>query len=124
MRQFLAGWVATFGGLAIYHGCVQRHPILAASLGGIAIAGVIASWLAPSVFQRVYVVATRLTRPIGWVVSQLVLALMFFAVLTPLAVAFKVLRRDRLLLTKPALASSFWRPRSRAVDLRRYFRSY
>lgn len=124
LRQFQIGWVFVFGSLAVYHACVQRHPMLAAGLGGAAVGGAVVGWLAPAVFRRVYLVSMLLTRPLGWVVSQAALVLMFFAVLTPLALAFRVFRRDRLRLTKPRHVSSFWRDRNGPPDLRRYFRSY
>jgi Saxitoxin biosynthesis operon protein SxtJ len=124
LRQFQVGWVLAFGILAIYHGIVRGHHSLGIGLAGAMAGGAILGWLAPAAFRRVYLVALLLARPIGWVVSQVALALMFFAVLTPLALVFKILRRDRLRLEKPVSAASFWRERNRAADLRRYFRSY
>jgi hypothetical protein len=67
---------------------------------------------------------TVVTFPIGWVVSQIMLAVMYFAILTPLAVWFRLRGRD-LLARKPAPGrASFWTPKPTPEDMRAYFCQY
>jgi len=62
--------------------------------------------------------------PIGWVISQIMLLLMFYVVLTPVAWIFRLRGRD-MLQRKPAPArASYWVPKESPTDLRRYFRQY
>jgi hypothetical protein len=62
--------------------------------------------------------------PLGWLVSQLVLAILFYGVFTPLALVFRLIGRDALALKKPSGEATFWRPKPTPSDPRRYFRQY
>ena len=62
--------------------------------------------------------------PIGWLVSQLVLALIFYGLITPLALVFRGRGRDPLQRARPASDESLWRPKASPADVRRYFRQY
>ena len=62
--------------------------------------------------------------PIGWVISLLVLLLMFYGLLTPVAVVFRLMGRD-LLKRRPTLTGpTFWTPKETPRDVRSYFRQY
>ena len=62
--------------------------------------------------------------PIGWTISQLMLGLMYYGILTPVGVLFRLRGRD-LLRRKPApMQSSFWMPKEMPQDVRRYFRQF
>jgi hypothetical protein len=62
--------------------------------------------------------------PVGWVVSQIMLALMFYVVITPMALFFRVRGRDLLHRAPSRGRESFWTAKSLPKDLRRYFRQY
>ncbi len=62
--------------------------------------------------------------PLGWLISQLMLAVLFYLVLTPAALLFRLRGRD-LLGRKPAPdRSTFWIPKRTPEDVRSYFRQY
>ena len=61
--------------------------------------------------------------PIGWVVSHLVLGLVYFIVLTPIGLFMRVIRRDALNLPFDRGANTYWTPRQRASS-ERYFRQF
>jgi hypothetical protein len=78
----------------------------------------------PFAIRWLFVAATVLTFPIGWVISQLMLAVMFYLVITPTAVFFRLRGRDRLALKPSPHRSSFWTEKNTPPDVRSYFRQY
>ena len=63
-------------------------------------------------------------RPIGEAVSWLLLAIVYFGVVTPLALLARGLGRDRLAARLEPSAASYWVKESPAADPSRYFRQY
>jgi len=59
--------------------------------------------------------------PIGWIMTRLVLGLLFFGLFTPVGWLFRRLRRDPLRLRKPQ-TTSYWSPASPPADGQSYFR--
>jgi hypothetical protein len=124
LRQFAWGWVIFFGALAICKYTIQHRPTPATWLGVVAIVGVLLNFLAPFVFRWIFVVWMIAAYPIGWVISQIALALMFYCIITLVALIFRMTGRDRLRRFKPANATTYWIPKEIPTDVRRYFRQY
>jgi hypothetical protein len=98
LRQFAAGWLVCFLALAFRFGLIHHAPI-GIRLAMVSIVGII-GLLAPRVLYGPFVVLTVAAFPIGWLMTQLVLALMFYCVLTPVALIFRWRGRDALQLRK------------------------
>jgi len=62
------------------------------------------------------------TQPLGALVSHLTLAVIFYLVITPVALVFRLAGRDALALRFPSKLPSYWTARERNDDLDRYFR--
>ena len=62
--------------------------------------------------------------PIGWTVSQVMLAVMFFGLFTPIGLVFRLLGRDPLHRTRRPGLESYWAPKPAPADLRRYFKQF
>jgi hypothetical protein len=62
--------------------------------------------------------------PLNWLVSQLTLALMYYVILTPLALVFRLAGRDALGLKAAPERDSFWVQKPANTEARRYFRQY
>jgi hypothetical protein len=107
-----------FALLGPWHGAV-RTSLLA--VGGVC--AVLAA-VAPALLRPLYVVLTILVFPIGLVVSYLVLGVMFFLVLTPLGLVFRLLRRDILGRRWDPSAPTYWVSRGPSTDTARYFRQF
>ena len=60
--------------------------------------------------------------PVGAAVSTLLLAMIYFGVLTPIAKTMALLGRDRLEGRFDPTISSYWKPYDASGDLERYFR--
>ena len=79
----------------------------------------------PSANRGLYLGLTVITAPVGFVVSFLILAVLFYSVFTPVGLFFRVLGRDPLGLKFERGRSSYWvRRASGRPDPERYFRQY
>ena len=94
--------------------------LLAALAVGLGLTGLIRpAWVRP-----VFVGWMMLAFPIGWLMSQVMLIVMFALVITPVGCLFRLIGRDPLALTPPRSVGSYWQPKPMPVDVRRYFRQY
>jgi len=124
LRQFAALWIVFFGGLAAWQGLWHGRTavaiacaILAATLGPLGL-------VRPAALRPIFVGWMMLAFPIGWVVSHVLLALVFYGLFTPLAVVFRLIGRDALALRRSPSARSHWQPRPQVTDPRRYFKQF
>lgn len=67
---------------------------------------------------------TRVTYPIGWTVSHLVLAVVYYVVFTPIGVLMRVFGRDALHRKLDRGAPSYWIVRRPADATSRYFKQF
>ena len=120
LRQFAALSLLIFGSLAVLNLYVRHRPGLGAvfALAAAAIGGV--GLIRPRAIEAVFYVATVVTMPIGWVVSRILLASLFFVVFTPIALLFRVIGRDKLVRRFDSRAETYWRPREQPDDPRSY----
>jgi hypothetical protein len=123
LRQFAGAWLLVFSGLAANQWLIRGHARTAIMLAGIALVIGVAGLLRPRLVRWLFVAATVLAFPIGWVVSQVMLVVLFLGVITPVALLFKVRGRDRL-ARKRQPQSSYWKPKTATEDMRRYLRQY
>lgn len=123
LRQFAGLCLLGFGALAGWHFARGDSTIaaifaaLAVGLGGIGLA-------APRVLRPIYVGWMIAVFPIGWTVSKILLAIVYYGLFTPIGLVFRAIRRDALQLKEPTQAGTFWRPKPMPKDVRRYFRQY
>jgi len=123
LRQFAAAWLVFFGIIAarIY---LHGHHFAGEIVGALAVVIGIAGLIKPSWVRRIFVGWMILAFPIGWLISQLMLALMFYLILTPVALIFRLIGRDLLSRKRPQNKSSYWMPKPPPRDVRSYFRQY
>ena len=62
--------------------------------------------------------------PIGWTVSNLMLALLFYGLFTPVAAVFKIIKRDALRRKRPGRTDTFWTAKPQPTDSRDYLRQF
>jgi hypothetical protein len=124
LRQFAAAWLIFFlavGGVRYF---VRGQHQLGIVVGVMAVVVGLTGLIWPAAVRWLFVGATVLAFPIGWVVSQIMLALMFYGIITPLAVLFRIQGRD-LLARRPAPdRPTFWTPKQTPEDMGSYFRQY
>ena len=92
-------------------------------------------WIAGGVLSLVYVVLPPIRRwifvgwiyaafPIGWVVSHVLLASIYYLVFTPIGLLLRLIKGDPLERQLDPSAASYWRPHESLRDVRRYFRQF
>ncbi len=99
-------------------------PALPAVLGCVASLAALLTVAAPGALRYPYLGITYAALPIGLVVSTVVLLVIFFLLLTPLALVFKLMGRDPLHRRLRPEAQSYWHPRRPAGNRKRYLRQY
>ena len=125
LKQFAGIWFpglfALVGALVAYHtqslavgACIWVPGLLLGLIG----------FLFPRLARPVFVGWMCVAYPIGWIVSHVLLAAVFFLVITPIGLAFRVLGRDPLRRKFDRSASTYWIPHSASRDSRRYFRQF
>jgi hypothetical protein len=62
--------------------------------------------------------------PIGWLVSRVVLAIVYFLVITPIGLIRRLRGHDPLALRADPTASSYWVARQDRTDPASYFRQF
>jgi len=124
LRQFAALWLVCFLALGANQYFLKDRPLWGMALAAVAVIFGLPGLLRPALVRWIFVAWMVVAFPIGWLVSRLILALLYFLVFTPLALWFRLRGRD-LLGRKPAPdQQSFWEPKQTPRDLRSYFRQY
>ncbi len=124
LRQFAAAWLVCLLLAGTHQYLARGHHQAGLALGfvGLGVGGL--GLVKPRSIRGLFVLSLRLTFPIGWVVSQLMLLLMFYCLITPVALIFRLKGRD-LLSRKPAPdRTTFWVPAAQQREVRSYFRQY
>ena len=116
-----------FGGL-----CLVTLPLLAwmwsgnrtvmASLAGIGLLIAIAAWVYPKAIAPLFVGLMLITAPIGMVVGELAMFLIYMTVFLPIGIFFRITSRDRLRLNLDRQATSYWRPKREPKSVACYYR--
>src|SRR5262245_2769164 len=117
LRQFAGLCVLFLGGLGLWQGLVRERWALAAVLVvlGLTLGG-LGLWR-PRLIWPVFVGLIIVTWPMGWVVSQVALAILFYGLFVPLGLAFRLLGRDSLRLRQPR-TDSYWQAKTMPEDPR------
>jgi Saxitoxin biosynthesis operon protein SxtJ len=118
---FALGWAVFFGAAAI--SCWDRswHGV-AAGLALLSIGLPVAGMIQRKILRYAYIGLSYATFPVGFVVSYLVLALMYFAVLAPIGLVMRLLGHDPLARRFDRSAATYWLPRERSRAAKTYFK--
>jgi hypothetical protein len=124
LRQFALAWLVFLMAGAAHQWLKRGHPTAALVLGTLAIIVSGPGLLWPRTIRWIYVGCMMVAFPVGWVVSHIMLVLMFYCVITPVALFFRLRGRDLLRRAPPRDSESFWTAKTLPQDVRRYFRQY
>lgn len=124
LRQFAGMWILFFGALGGWELWFRNRQAVSLSLIALALTiGPLGVWR-PRLMRPIYVGWLMAAFPLGWLVSHVCLALVYYLVVTPLAIASRLLGRDRLSLRRGTKERSNWSPLDQSMDVRRYFRQF
>ena len=116
------GFLVLFGVIAFFK---FGSPLAARWLWVAAVVVPIVGWLVPAFMRLVFLGMSYLAWPIGFVVSHVVLAVVYYLVLTPIGLLTRVFGYDSMKKRFDPEAESYWIERSlEAVDPKCYFRQF
>jgi Saxitoxin biosynthesis operon protein SxtJ len=123
LRQFAGLCLVVFGSLAAL--ALWRHHTSTATIviTGLGIATGLVGLLRPMAIRWVYSGWMMAVFPVGWTVSRLMLAALFYLIFTPVALLFRLSGRDVLHLSKKDPASD-WTAKPEATNVDQYFRQF
>jgi hypothetical protein len=121
LRQFAVLWLCCFAFLSILRVWSGRADGIAALLAGLALVGGTLGVARPSAIRWLFTAWMIAAFPIGWTVSRIALAIVFYAVFTPVGRLFRLIGRDALRLRRVD-ARTYWTTKAGAADVREYFR--
>ena len=84
----------------------------------------VAGLIGPKLLRPVYVIWMAAVLPIGWVVSHVMIAAVFYLMITPFGQIMKLCGRDPMERKFETTAKTYWKTRSQQTDTKRYFRQY
>ena len=125
LNQFGFIWLGFFllaaGGLWL-----KLHSIsVSATLAGVAVVAPVLGWAVPGFMRVVYLGMSYLAWPIGLMVSLVLLAAVYFLVVTPIGLVMRVLGYDPMHRRFEPDAPTYWIGRDGgARDQRSYFRQF
>ena len=123
LRRFGLLSLAVFGGWAAARAFTGDADLTTQVLGAAGgVLGVL-GWLAPSALRPVFTAWMAAALPVGWVLSRVILAALYYVFFTPIAVAFRLIRRDALRRQRP-VAASYWMVKPRPDDPVQYFKQF
>ena len=82
------------------------------------------AFVAPKAVLPIYYILTCISVPVGFVLSHVILFVIFYGLFTPVALVFRIRGRDVLSRRFEPQARSYWIRREPTVDVRRYFRQF
>jgi hypothetical protein len=122
LRWFGAIVLAVFGVLGGVVWWQLGSPLTAQLLWGVGLAGALLFYAVRQLRLSMYLAWMTLVAPIGWVVSHLALALVFYGVVTPIALCMRLFGRDKLERRFDRPAASYWVSHDPGGEVRRYLR--
>lgn len=133
LRQFgliALGAFAVIGGVILWRGGLFGLDLGSAArpmayvLWALGVVSAGFSLVLPKANRPLFVVLALVAYPIGLVVSHVVLALLFFGILTPVALVFRLIGRDPLERRFEPERESYWVDVPEVSDTESYFRQF
>jgi hypothetical protein len=116
------GFLALFGAVAWLK---FDAPTAARVLWSLAVVVPLIGWLIPSFMRLVFVGMSYAAWPIGFVVSHVVLALVYYLVFTPIGLMMRIFGYDPMVRRAEPEATTYWVDRDReGRSPRSYFRQF
>ena len=125
LRQFAVFWFPLFWALAGW--LVLRHggslPVAAALWGLGALALAIGAFT-PRRMRPAHAAMARVFFPVGWIVSHVILAVIYYGAVTPIGLILRLLGRRPLEHAFDPRAASYWRARGPERPPEDYFKQF
>jgi hypothetical protein len=124
LRQFAILWLVFVAGLGLGAWFRLDNRTAAVILWALAMIVPIAGRLFPPFVRAVFVGLSLAAFPIGFVLSHVILAVVYYLVLTPVGLAMRLLRYDPMHRAFEPDRESYWVSRDPHPDPKQYFKQY
>ncbi len=124
IRQFAVLCLVACIGMGLVEGLARSRPAWGWAFGILGVACLAAGLWAPAAFRWIYSGALLVAFPIGFVVAQILLAVLFFGVFWVVAAFLRLGGRDAMVRRRQPSGKSYWEAKSAPADLKRYLRQY
>ncbi len=117
------GFLALFGAIAWFK---MSNELVTYVLWALALVIPMIGWLRPAFMRLVFLGMSYAAFPIGWVVSHVVMAIVYFLVFCPCGLIMRVVGYDPMARRTDKVTESYWceRPLKDSIDPRSYFRQF
>ena len=128
-KKFAVSLIIGFPVIAVVFSAIallETHSLspFALWLGIIGCAVGIALWLLPQIARPFYVIWYFLAACLGFVIGNLLFALLFYLVFTPLGLLLRLRSRKPIEKGFDKSRKTYWRDAEKSVDLKRYYRQF
>lgn len=79
-------------------------------------------WLVPAALKPVFLGLSLVTAPIGIVVGEVAMLVIYFGVFVPLGFVFRAMQGDPLELRLDRARDSYWQPKKKPLHVANYYR--
>jgi hypothetical protein len=112
---------ATVGGILLNSG---SSVLVAALVWGVSVLVPAVGWIVPEFMRIIYVGMAYATYPIGFVVSYLIMLVVYYLVLSPIGLVMRLFGHDPMNRHFDESADTYWCPRDQDDSLTAYFRQF
>ena len=123
LRHFAGLWLLFFMSWAGWRASTGRADVWALALAVVAVSVGVVGLLWPPAVRWIYTAWMMAAFPIGWLISRLLLSVLFYGLFTPIAVIFRLWGRDAL-GRKHQQGISNWHDKSAPSSLDQYLRQF
>ncbi len=125
LKQFGFVWLGFLTLFGVIAWLKLDAPTLAKALWVLAVVVPVVGWSVPAFMRLVFVGMSYLAWPIGFVVSHVVLALVYYLVFMPIGLVMRVFGYDPMKRRFDPEAATYWIERDpKASEAKRYFRQF
>lgn len=124
LAQFAEAWMFFLGMVVAPLELHRGRPTSAAISWGLAVLGRLIGMVRPGLLRWPYLALALLTWPIGWLVGNVLLALVYYLVVTPIGLALRLRGYDPLGRSFDRAAESYWEPYNPDRGLDRYLKQF
>lgn len=120
----LLGCAALFEVLMFSGGLGEARKPVAYSLIGLGVLSALFSLVFPKANKPIYVLMSVVTYPIGFVMSYVIMGLLYFGMFAPIAILFRMIGRDPMARRYDRSAKTYWQAASKPSNSERYFKQF
>ena len=91
-------------------------------MAGVGVLAGLAGWLRPSLLKWIFVALSVVTFPIGFVIGEVLLGTIFLIAFLPMALLFRVIKRDALQRELDRDAPTYWQAKQQPKNVTSYYK--